>query len=253
MLRAVEFEEREGYVSFEGSKVKATELVEPAISLYIVSAKDPFFDLESTQLRMYNNSYVDSDESTHAITITRVTAPDDYPLKNNHPNVYKVHFNTTKTSSPDLGGFVCSFIPRKNGRFEEAFYVKAPVGLRFSARANFVIPTDTQTWLNRETTGDWQETHISFDMNTEDINDDGGHIYLSQISGYDIPEQFDVYVGAIAVLDITDNPDFVYTPLFDPSLGARMTSGGVLSSDQFVEDSALSSVQILRGGQSVLS
>lgn len=250
MLRAVEFEEREGYVSFEGSKVKATELVEPAIDLYIVSVNDPFFDLESTQLRRYNNSYVSSDESTHAVTVTRVTAPDDYPLKVTHPNVYKVHFDTTKKSSPGLGGFICSFIPRKNGRFEEAFYIKAPIGLTFVTTANFVIPTDTQTWLNRETSGGWQETHVAFDMNTEDVNDDGGYIYLNKLDGYDVPEQFDVYVGAIAVLNITDNPDFVYTPLFDPSLGARMTPGGVLSSDQFVEDSALSSVQILRGGGS---
>lgn len=248
MLRAVEFEEREGYVSFEGSKVKATELVEPAISLYIVSVNDPYFDLESTQLERYNNSHVDSDESTHAVTLTKVPAPDDYPLKDWHSNVYRVHFDTTKTSSPGLGGFVTRFFPNKLGIFENVFYVKAPKGVFFTSKSNFT--TTNIEYLNQYSTGDWQEVHEKYEI-TGNVTGSGGHTCLWKVPDYDgLPEQFDIYVGAATVLDITDNPDFFYTPLFDPSLGARMTPGGVLSSDQFVEDSALSSVQILRGGGS---
>lgn len=247
MLRAVEFEEREGYVSFEGSKVKATEFVEPAIDLYLVDQiNDPYFDSENTVIHMYNNSYVGSDPSTHAITITRIPAPDDYPLKNQHSNVYKIHFDTTKKSSPGLGGFYVIYYPMKQDTFEEAVYFKAPLGVDLLAYSNYDASC---SYINARSTGAWQESHARIQvLDREETS--GGHIAFIPNGIIDLADQFDIYIGAVAILDIGSNPDFIYTPLFDPSLGARITPGGVLSSDQFVEDSALSSVQVLRGGGS---
>ena len=140
---------------------------------------------------------------------------------------------------------MCSFTPNKLGTFEDVLFVKAPKGLRMVIASNY-IATNIEV-LNRDTTGEWQECHFRFDIKSGE-NKTGGHVYFTILSGAEIPEQFDIYLGAATVLDITDNPDFFYTPLFDPSLGARMTPGGLLHSESFVEDSALSSVQILRGG-----
>ena len=226
--------------SFEKSKVRAMSFLEGSAREGMdVYKNDPFFDLETTTISRYNNS------NTATPVLTKIAAPDDCPLKNFHSTVYKLSFDRSLASSPGLGGYVCSFTPNKLGTFEDVLFVKAPKGLRIDIASNYTA-TNIRV-LNRDTTGEWQECHIRFDIKSNE-NRTGGHVYFTILSGAEIPEQFDVYLGAATVLDITDNPDFFYAPLFDSSLGARMTPGGLLHSESFVEDSEASSVQILRGG-----
>lgn len=226
--------------SFEKSIVRAVNFLEGSAREGLdVYKNDPFFDLETTTISRYNNS------STATPVLTKIAAPDDYPLKDIHSTVYKLSFDRSLASSPGLGGYVCTFTPNKLGIFEDVFYLKAPKGLQMNIASNYVVSSSKS--LNRDTTGDWQEGHIRFDIKSGE-NKTGGHIYFAILSGADIPEQFDVYLGAATVLDLTDNPDFFYTPLFDPSLGARMTPGGLLHSGAFIEDSVISSVQVSRGG-----
>ena len=232
--------EDKSYSSFEKNNVRAVSFLEGSAREGMdVYKNDPFFDLETTTILRYNNS------NTATPVLTKITAPDDYPLKNFHSTVYKLSFDRTLESTPGLGGYVCLFTPNKLGTFEDVLFVKAPKGLQMSIASNYSAANSK--WLNRNTTGDWQESHVRFDI-TGDESKTGGYIYFTILSGADTPEQFDVYLGAATVLDLTDNPDFFYTPLFDPSLGARMTPGGLLHSESFVEDSEASSVQILRGG-----
>lgn len=226
--------------SFEKSNVRAVSFLEGSAKEGLdVYKNDPFFDLETTTISRYNNS------STATPVLTKIPAPDDYPLKDIHSTVYKLSFNRSLASSPGLGGYVCTFTPNKLGTFEDVFYLKAPKGLQMKIASNYVVSSSKS--LNGDTTGDWQEGHIRFDIKSGE-NKTGGHIYFAILSEADIPEQFDVYLGAATVLDLTDNPDFFYTPLFDPSLGARMTPGGLLHSGAFIEDSVISSVQVSRGG-----
>ena len=230
--------------SFEKNKVRAMSFLEGSAREGMdVYKNDPFFDLETTTISRYNNS------NTATPVLTKIAAPDDCPLKNFHSTVYKLSFDRSLASSPGLGGYVCSFTPNKLGTFEDVLFVKAPKGLRIDIASNYTA-TNIRV-LNRDTTGEWQECHIRFDIKSNE-NRTGGHVYFTILSGAEIPEQFDVYLGAATVLDITDNPDFFYAPLFDSSLGARMTPGGLLHSESFVEDSEASSVQILRGGDSAL-
>lgn len=226
--------------SFEGSNVRAVSFLEGSAREGMdVYKNDPFFDLETTTISKYNN------KATATPILTKIPAPDDYPLKDVHPTVYKLSFDRTLESTPGLGGYACLFYPNKLGTFEDVFYCKAPKGLRMYVVSNYTA--SNIELLNSDTTGEWQEGHIKFDV-TGNEDRSGGHVCFLIISEADVPEQFDVYLGAATVLDITDNPDFFYTPLFDPSLGARMTPGGDLHSDSFVEDSETASVQILRGG-----
>ena len=234
------------YTSFEQNKVRTNELLEGSFwqSLAVDGSEDPFFE-GSKALYRYNNSYSSSDESTNTPVLTKVDAPDDFPLKDSHPKVYKLSFDRTKTATPELGGFINSFRPNKVGIFKQVMYLKAPEGLNPLARNNYIVNSIRS--FNANTTGTWQEIYIRISV-SDKVNLDGGHISFTLNSLAEVPEQFDIYVGASTVLDITDYPELLHTPLFDPSLGARMTSGGALHSEAFIEDSAISSVQVSRGG-----
>ena len=238
--------DEKNYTSFEQNRVRTNELLEGSFwqSLAVKGSEDPFFE-GSRALYCYNNSYSSSDESTHTPVLTKVDAPDDFPLKDSHPTVYKISFDRTKTATPDLGGFVNSFYPKKVGIFKQVMYLKAPKGLNPRPYSNYIVNSIRS--FNADTTGAWQEIYIRISV-SDRVTGSGGHIAFTSNSLAELPEQFDIYVGASTVLDISDHPELLHTPLFDPFLGARMTPGGLLSSDQFVEDSALSSVQILRGG-----
>lgn len=239
--------DEKNYTSFEQSRVRTNELLEGSFwqSLAVKGSEDPFFE-GSKALYRYNNSYSSSDESTHTPVLTKVDAPDDFPLKDSHPKVYKISFDRTKTSTPNLGGFVNSFRPNKVGIFKQVMYLKAPKGLTPLAYSNYIVNSIRS--FNNNTTGDWQEIYIRISV-SDKVNLDGGHIAFAPNSLAELPEQFDIYIGASTVLNISDYPELLHTPLFDPSLGARMTPGGLLHSESFVEDSEASSVQILRGGE----
>ena len=239
--------EREGYVSFCENEVKATEFIESsAYRMFALSShSDVFFDEGINRLRSYNNSSPDADRNPYII---RETAPDDYPLKNEHPYVLRLHWadRATHPTSPGLGGiYPTGYYGVNNSIHEQVLFLKAPAGLKVHATSNSVT-SESHEWSITITTGDWQEIRLKRTYTTAENQNIGGHIYFSQGEAAEVPNEFDIYLGAFMILDITENPEFFYANLIDPSVAFRILPGGIAISDEFIEDETATNVSVYR-------
>ena len=238
--------EREGYVSFCGNEVKATEFIESsAYRMFILSGyEDLFFDEGVNGVHNYNDSLEGEDDQNPYII--RETAPDDYPLKNEHPYVLRLHWadRATHPTSPGLAGvYPNGYYGVNNAVHEQVLYLKAPAGLTLRT---VNTASESYEWTTDITTGDWQEIHLKRTYTTSDSWDIGGHIYFYTEDPDSLPNEFDIYLGAFMILDITENPEFFYANLIDSSVAFRILPGGVAISDSFIEDETATNVSVYR-------
>lgn len=230
-------EERRLFVSFSENEVEATEFIESsAYGMFVLSShSDVFFDEGINRLRSYNNSSPDADRNPQLI---REVAPDDYPLKNEHSYVVRLHWKdrTTNPTSPSLAGiYPTGYYGVNNSIHEQVLFLKAPAGLKVHATSNSVT-SESYEWNTNITTGDWQEIRLKRTYTTAENQNIGGHIYFSQGEAEEVPNEFDIYLGAFMILDITENPEFFYANVADSSVAFRIVPGGIAISDEFVEE-----------------